>query len=228
MLVRDIQQALQRAELLGYNGAAPALCRSALVHLCRRLDPAPALTYRLLALSGGLSALFWMALRELGLLDVHVTVLEHESARIKQLVDSADPKAVHVVRQTLKTIDDDERERMFADPRQAGALWSSNAVSAPESAYTHYTIHNAFYGEAHEIAKRCPAAFDALIVDGPHGDGRSLAYPLLAAALKPGAWIIVDDFDHYPFLDDLARVLPYTEHYREVFANRRWVLLKLE
>ena len=68
-----------------------------------------------------------------------------------------------------------------------------------------------------------------MIVDGPHGNGRSLAFALFFDCLKLYAWILIDDFDHYPFLDDLARIFKF-KIVEKKFANdgKRWALVRID
>lgn len=97
----------------------------------------------------------------------------------------------------------------------------------PKELEDHYTIRNTFYDGLEQLS--LPAqSIDAMIVDGPHGNGRSFAYPLFCNALKPDALVLIDDFDHYPFLPDLGRVFHYEELYREAVGNKRWVLVRLQ
>ncbi|EJL29184.1 hypothetical protein [Brevibacillus sp. BC25] len=49
-----------------------------------------------------------------------------------------------------------------------------------------------------------------------------------ALQLKPDALILVDDFDHYPFLAHLGKIYHYEELFREIAGNRRWVLVRLQ
>jgi hypothetical protein len=48
---------------------------------------------------------------------------------------------------------------------------------------------------------------DLVILDGPNGNGRSAAFPLLVDNLKPGSRILIDDLDHYDFKEKMQQVL---------------------
>ena len=43
--------------------------------------------------------------------------------------------------------------------------------------------------------------YDLVILDGPNGNGRNIGYLHLINRLKSGAIIIIDDFDHYDFVE---------------------------
>jgi len=70
---------------------------------------------------------------------------------------------------------------------------------------------------------------DALVLDGPHGNGRSMAFPLFRDYLKPGSIVLIDDFNHYPFLDDLSKVFEYKviKEFKSPFKRKSWTLLRL-
>lgn len=49
-----------------------------------------------------------------------------------------------------------------------------------------------------------PESIDLLIVDGPHGNGRSMAYLHCFNRLHNGSLVLIDDASHYPFYDHLT------------------------
>lgn len=224
MLVRDISEALQHSEQKGYPFDPMSLSKSALVRLCRQLDHSK--EWNILELGGGQSTLFWSALDELNLLKLTVTTLEHDSGWTADLRGRVRSDRVHVSAQQLKQINDEEWERIFADPDGALERWQQSGAAVPKEQYKNYTIHNAFYCDLHQ-AGLAAQSVDVLIVDGPHGNGRGLAFPLLATVLKPDAWVLIDDFDHYPFLECLERVFRHEELIREIAGRKRWLLTQL-
>lgn len=227
MLVRDIEKALLHSEQNGYGFGPMSLSKGALVHLTRRMESGEGGgALNVLELGGGQSTLFWQSLLALELLSVQVTTLEHQPTWASELQAKVEGQPIRVVRQSLKQISDGDWERLFADPDRAAGLWATIGEEVPEAQYGHYTIRNTFYGDIlPQFA--APNSIDAMIVDGPHGNGRSLAYPLFAAALKPGALVLIDDFDHYPYLADLGRIFRYEELYREMIGNKHWVLARI-
>lgn len=52
-----------------------------------------------------------------------------------------------------------------------------------------------------------PSKIDILVVDGPHGNGRSLAYLHCANKLVKDSIILIDDASHYPFYEFLSKVV---------------------
>ena len=226
MLVKDIERALSETEKSRKTFGGMALSEGALVHLCRRIQPDNKIL-RLLELGGGSSTVFWSKLRSLELLNIEAVTLEHDSSWLNTLKEEMrDDPHIQISPQSLKQISDKEWESLFACPEVALTLWHSCGRTVPEDQNRHYTIHNAFYRQADSLPLD-KASVDVLIVDGPHGNGRSLAFPLFSQILKPDALVLIDDYDHYPFLEDLAKVFRYDELHLEPEGTKRWSLVRL-
>lgn len=227
MLVKEIEKALVLSEQEGWGYGGIALSKRALVHLCRRLDDKGS-NYHILELGGGQSTLFWQALSSLGSLPIQVITLEHNEDWANELAKRVEENVnITVVSQTLKQITDQEWNEIFSHPYEACKLWKSYGTFVPLDQYDLYTIHNAFYNDLDQLSLK-DQSIDVMIVDGPHGNGRSLAYPLFCNVLKPDAFVLVDDFDHYAFLDDMGQVFLYKEVYREIMGDKRWTLVQLQ
>ncbi|GED68912.1 hypothetical protein BRE01_26140 [Brevibacillus reuszeri] len=226
MIMRDIEKALQQSNCNHWRFNSLTLSKQALVHVCRNIYVENEMC-KVLQLGGGDSALFWKSLGELELLPVHATILEHHPIRAKELKESlVDTPHLTLVSSSLKQITDEEWKKVFDHPKQSKERWSSIGQLVPESQADLFSIRHAFYSDLDQLS--IPAhSIDVMIVDGPHGNGRSLAYPLFSDVLKPDALILVDDFDHYPFLVDLGQIYRYEEVFREISGDRRWVLVKL-
>lgn len=227
LLVKDIEKVYNAIKDLPQIHSRMAISRSALVHLGRRLTHRTE-AYRVLELGSGLSTLFLQELQREKLLELEVLTLEHDAAWVKEMTDRVkDSKGIQVVHSPLKKISDAEREALFADSPGSLAAWPSCGSPVPEALNNDYKIRNAFYAEAHKLPLE-PQSIDILIVDGPHGNGRSLAYPLFMHALKSDALVLIDDFDHYPFLEDLRKVFRFEELYRDMWSSNHWTLVQLE
>lgn len=222
----DLEKGLAWSEQNGWGYGPMSLSKTSLVQLCRRLN-SEAEPIGIVELGGGQSTLFWQALLQLGAIDARVTTLEHHTAWAAQLASRVGAESrIEILPQTLKQVTDGEWAQLFRRPAAAAAAWSSVGAAVPVSMYETFTIRNTFYAEADRIPWT-DRSIDVLIVDGPHGNGRSLAFPLFCRQLKPDALVLVDDFDHYPFLDDLERVFRFDELYREAIGEKRSVLLRL-
>jgi len=83
-------------------------------------------------------------------------------------------------------------------------LSSSNQVS--DAAATNMRLRNSFYMiEPDEI----PPNVGLVVLDGPNGNGRSAAFPLLKPVLHTGALIFIDDLTSYDFESRLGMLYNY-------------------
>ena len=67
-----------------------------------------------------------------------------------------------------------------------------------------FSARNCFY-DINE--KYLPDDIDLVILDGPNGNGRSIAFLHLKNKLSKGAYILIDDSDHYDFIERCKQVL---------------------
>lgn len=92
---------------------------------------------------------------------------------------------------------DESWEKMFNIKK-----YDSSLMILKESP-VHTRQKNTFYMvEDHML----PDEIDILIVDGPHGNGRSLAYLRCHEKMKNYSTVLIDDASHYPFYDHLKRL----------------------
>lgn len=67
--------------------------------------------------------------------------------------------------------------------------------------------------------------YDLVILDGHHGHGRSVAWEYLKDKLAVGCLILIDDFDHYPFVEDFKKIFPNNRLIKQHHEhNNRWVI----
>ncbi|RAV04563.1 hypothetical protein [Paenibacillus sp. YN15] len=225
MLVRDIEKCLAAAEQKGVAFGSRALGKGALVHLCRRLEAGR--SYHILELGGGMSPYFWDQVAVQDFLSVSLFHIEHDPGLASLWEGQHLGKgSFHFYNRPLKQLSDEERTEVFANPETAWAVWGSYGQAVPQELFNHYTIRNAFYADIETIPLE-PASVDVLILDGPHGNGRSLAFPLLYGRLKRDALVLIDDYDHYPFVEDLRSLFQMEELAREPRGEYRWLLCRL-
>ena len=196
-----------------------SLSKESLVALCNAMPKAEC---RILELGGGSSTLFWDRLSYKR--DLRVTTVEHDEAWASQTRTKIRSNCVRIVRSPLKQLTDMEVASVFELQNMAIGTWDTfGRVLGPER-NEDWTIRNTFYADAHLLGLQ-DSTVDVLVVDGPHGSGRSLAFPLFRRSLKPNALILIDDFDHYPFLEDLALVMP-CEKVAWGGGGKNWVLMR--
>jgi hypothetical protein len=65
--------------------------------------------------------------------------------------------------------------------------------------------------------------YDLVILDGPNGNGRNLAFLHLINHVKSGTYFFVDDYNHYDFIDKLKSIYLVNEIYRNIDnSNMKW------
>jgi hypothetical protein len=62
---------------------------------------------------------------------------------------------------------------------------------------------NVFYDIKDE---QLPDVIDIMIVDGPHGNGRSIAFLHGINRLKSGSYVVIDDYNHYDFIEKFEKL----------------------
>ena len=223
-----VKQAFSKVEQCGGKLDGWALSkneiRSFAIHVLKT-NPEPTI----IELGGGQSTLFWKFLAQTKNTRIKVSTFEHHPNWGKQLRSAvADCTAIEVHCYNLRQISDQEWNTIFTFPEGTKNSWPHMGTLVPQSEFENTRIRNAFY-DIPSQAFPPHASIDGMIVDGPHGNGRSLAFPLFFDCLKPDAWMLIDDFDHYPFLDDLAKIFRFKMIDKELANNgKRWVLLRLD
>ena len=223
-----IERAFNKVEQYSGQFGGWALTKNAIRSFATQVfktNPAP----HIIELGGGLSTLFWAFFIQPENVNVKISTFEHHPGwgkKIKMAV--AHCKAIEIHSTNLRQIDNQEWDTIFTFPENAKTNWSRMGTFVTQSEFENTRIRNAFYDiPPHAFPPH--ASIDGMIVDGPHGNGRSLAFPLFFDCLKLNAWILIDDFDHYPFLDDLARIFKF-KIVEKKFANdgKRWALVRID
>ena len=50
-----------------------------------------------------------------------------------------------------------------------------------------------------------------VIVDGPNGNGRSIAFQLIKEVINLPCYVFIDDYFHYPFVENFLNIFPNSE-----------------
>ncbi|MBA7681478.1 hypothetical protein ES703_89817 [subsurface metagenome] len=127
----------------------------------------------------------------------------------------------------LKVINEEEWIKVFGKPKETPGIWNSLGIKVQKEKFEDCRLHNAFYAIPPELFATM-RSIDALIVDGPHGNGRSLAFPLFYNYLNPDAIILIDDIDHYNFLGNLLSLFNFQIIAKKIKNDERWAIIKLK
>ena len=82
---------------------------------------------------------------------------------------------------------------------------------------------NCFYDLRNYVLRQ---HYNFAVVDGPHGNGRNFAYLLLKNRMKDG-YILIDDFNHYDFVETASSIFELEELVRVEEQRDNFVLLKV-
>jgi len=116
---------------------------------------------------------------------------------------------------SLVDCEDHVFEQMFKDRYYDSTKMKDKATPV------HTRQKNTFY----KIDKTMlPSKVDLLIVDGPHGNGRSLAYLHCMDLLIDGSLVLIDDASHYPFYDHLKMLCETTVIAEQHIRENKWDL----
>jgi len=167
-----------------------AIPKVALMSLCV-MKPPPC---KILEFGGGYSSIFF---REIG---YDVTTIEHVPSWSKKLESCGH---TDVLLFKLKQFNSIEWKRLFSCDKSREFYYSSGKTLPPEC-NNKTRIKNTFY-DIKDFTK-IPDKPDIIILDGPNGNGRSLAWPLLKGHMKFPCYILIDDYTHYPFVEDFLLI----------------------
>jgi hypothetical protein len=153
---------------------------------------------------------------------------EHQTEQIARLRQILDPESQACVRHSaLSQVTEAVFRKMLAAPGDAPALWRDRADSLPEDLYQQTRIARAFYDRLIDDPPCLQPGEGLLVVlDGPNGSGRSIAFPLLAPMSGEESFWLIDDWDHYSFLPEMAAVFEILEERTESAGANRWKLVR--
>lgn len=174
---------------------------------------------------GGSSTIFWNELLRKQANDFNYITLEHHPEWADKL-KSIDELQGEIFLCKLKQLDDTTREEIFLNPKTASAIWEKSDKYLSVDDYCDTRARNCFY-DIPESIMNSDIQFDGIILDGPHGNGRSIAFPLLYNHIKPGTIVLLDDYTHYPFLDDLKQVYDFEILKLSDKPTKSWIIVKV-
>lgn len=93
----------------------------------------------------------------------------------------------------LVKCNDDEFERCFEKSH-----FFHKSFENCQGEQNNFRVRNSFYSVNEGDL---PDNIDFVILDGPNGNGRSLAFPLLKNKISEECLVMIDDADHYDFLE---------------------------
>ncbi len=181
--------------------------------------------YSICEFGGGQSTLFWNILTKY--IKLKVITYEHDPEWSAYLVSKVNKDYLNINNCELMQVTEEIKKKMFESPSQAKKIWELNASKVDIEQYKNPILVNGFYNiTEYQFPKN---RIDAIILDGPHGNGRSLCFALFYDLIEKGTLILIDDYHHYPFLEDLSKIFMYEiiEKRNYIHSNKGWVILKI-
>lgn len=224
----QIERAFQEAEKIGWSFGGWALTKDALKSFCHFL-PKLNVPLNILELGAGQSTLFWHSLMQDNNLNLTIATFEHHPIWAdyvrKRIGKCTSPLRIELL--DLKVVNEEEWAKIFSKPKEAPSIWNSLGTKVQKEKFEDCTLHNAFYAIPPELFATMKS-IDAIIVDGPHGNGRSLAFPLFYNYFSPNAVVLIDDVDHYKFLGNLLSLFNFQILVKKIKDDERWAILRLQ
>lgn len=174
---------------------------------------------------GGQSTLFWNILANH--MNLAVTTYEHDPDWAQYLIGRVNAEKIRIHTCELMQTDDTGRRKIFDNPFRSREMWRDVSIEVELREYKNPALMNGFYNiQSGQFPDR---KVDAIILDGPHGNGRSLCFPLFYDYIENETLILLDDYHHYPFLDDLGMLFRYEIFYKRNYShsNKGWAVLKI-
>jgi len=113
----------------------------------------------------------------------------------------------------LVDFSDDHFNKMFINKEYFPQF--ANLKNTP----VHTRQRNTFYNVRN---LQLPEQIDYLLLDGPHGNGRSIGFLHTYKKLNSKSLIFIDDHTHYPFLDDLKKLIDIEILFENRSSTGKW------
>lgn len=205
-----------------------ALSQSSLRFLIASIDQQELMSdFCVVELGGGQSTLFWKELSEF-FPGVKVVTWEHNQEFIDTLKSKIIGSGVRLESRKLQQYSNADWEKIFSSrglDNISKALTVSCPTDLPLSEYCNTRVQNVFYSiDDIKISKN---KIDVLVIDGPHGNGRSLAFPAFVKYFRTGTLILIDDVSHYSFLEMLSKFVKFQILHTSFSLKKQWILVRV-
>lgn len=223
-----IESALKNVMSQGGRFGGWALSESSLIYFCCYLLTNSS-NIKIVELGGGQSTLFWDNLAGSNTIKqnnclIGVDTFEHNKSWANKLKKRT--KNVNIKLLNLKQLTEEEFNLIIENPSELMEKWDLLGKKVAKADENNTRIKNTFYDVAiSDLPEN--NSIDGLIIDGPHGNGRSIAFPLFYQALKINSYILIDDYDHYPFMEDLGRLFKFEILQKSQTKIKKWILVQI-
>ncbi|GIW21894.1 MAG: hypothetical protein KatS3mg068_0901 [Candidatus Sericytochromatia bacterium] len=152
--------------------------------------------------------------------------LEHDQLWFNKLKKKL--KNTNIINCDIKLLSDSEFNDIFNfKDYEAINKFEKYGKLCDKNDYRNTSIRNTFYALSKDFINNLPN-FSGIILDGPHGNGRSLVFPLFYKLINNGTVILIDDYTHYPYLDYLKKIFDFDVLISSITKNKKWIIVKIK
>lgn len=162
-----------------------------------------------LEFGSGYSTKFFSDLSDILNKDIYVTSFDNDP--IYMYSDKSNPR-IKVNLRRIEETDDDSFEKMFDDKK-----YNKSVMRLKTSNH----FRNQFYIlEQNDLN----GIYDYILLDGPHGNGRSLAFIHIIGHVNSNTIIFIDDSTHYDFEGHLLKIFDADKIFEHIGGKKnKWV-----
>lgn len=160
--------------------------------------------------------------------NTQIESFEHQvgfSDRLLTTLSRINNKVANLHTTELVQFSDEDFEALFDDKTNAQQSLAEKTTPVPLSRYRETRLRNVFY--QYDFSQIPNQSVDLIILDGPNGNGRSIAFPLMKHKLKSPSWILIDDYLDHPYLSDLEKVFNFEVVKESQLDDNEYILVKI-
>jgi len=171
--------------------------------------------FTILEFGSGTSTQFFLDFHNLEGIEIFVESYDNDEEYSSKIVNNK----IEVKIRRLFECEDEHYEKMMKDQKFYPEL--VKLKTTPPSSRQKNCFYNFLEGDLKEI-------YDIVIIDGPHGNGRSLSNLFLKDKVKQGTIFFIDDYDHYPFLEIANTFFDFKILQQHKKGKDRFVILQIK
>jgi spore maturation protein CgeB len=185
-----------------YRNDGWGISRLGFIRLFELIAQNPKTTIRILEFGSGISTTFFSDLATILAKEITVTSFDNDT---EYMYSDTSQINVRVHLRELEETDDASFDGMFQERRYRGEFM--HPKTTPVTTRQRNNFYRLHPGDLNGI-------YDYMLLDGPNGNGRSLAFLHAKPHLEKDSVIFIDDYTHYDFVDKFLMVFEGEELYK--------------
>jgi hypothetical protein len=194
-----------------YKNDGWAISRLGFAKLYELIKNNPKNVIRILEFGSGISTIFFSDLSTILDKEIFVTSFDND---LEYMYSDTSRKNVMVHLRELEETDDSKFDQMFEEKTYQHDFMYIKAT--PLTTRQRNNFYSLRPGDLDGV-------YDYMLLDGPNGNGRSLAFLHVQNHLSKGSVVFIDDFTHYDFVDKFRLVFNGNEVFKHIGGSiDRW------